>query len=107
MTISIPRPITAAVTYIAASIQGGDGDIRKAADSRVKEIVAAKVTAMLNVNHDFSPALPRNACHYKPHREFIASAEIFVFTRSELESLLNGRKSTDTVSNESTLDESS
>lgn len=83
-------PITAAVTYLAT----GDGVppvgsyIRDAADQRVAELIAEKVKALVQVNHELSTALPRNPCHFVPHREYVARAELFVFTRGELEQLI-------------------
>jgi hypothetical protein len=85
----MPTPITAAVTYIADSIPPIGSDLRTAADTRVAELIAEKVKAMVQVNHELSPALPRDPCYIRPHREYVASAEIIVMSRSEYARLLN------------------
>lgn len=83
-----PKPITAAVTYIADQIPAKGSDLREAADTRVAEIIAQKVKALVVVNHELSPALPRDPCHVKPYREFVASAEVFILTRAELNQMV-------------------
>jgi hypothetical protein len=75
--------ITAAVTYIADQIPA-EGMLREAVDARVAEIIMHKIKSVIQVNHELSPALPRDPCHVKPYREFVASCEIYVLTKAEL-----------------------
>ena len=86
----MPKAITAAVTYTADQIPAKGELLRDAADTRVAELIAEKVKALVVVNHELSPALPRDPCHVKPYREYLASAKMYVLTESEMESLKKG-----------------
>lgn len=86
----MPTPITAAVTYIADQIPSPGSDMRTMVDTRVAEIIAEKVKKLVAVDHELSPGLPRNPCHYRPVREYLASAELFVLTKAEYEQIKRG-----------------
>jgi len=84
------QAITAAVTYIADQIPQSGSELRSEVDSRVAEIIAEKVKALVQVNHELSPALPREPCHFKPYREYLASAELIILSRAEYEQIKKG-----------------